>query len=583
MWGLCAALKLAASAYRRGQFLSPVKCVLAGVFVSAVLLFMPINWTWAAGDFFAPLKCVLLSVHSVMRLFVLDGEFDGMAQFAASLPQAYLRRGYSILAAALYVLAPALSFGFVLSFFKNVSAYHNLLFRRASKICVFSELNEQSLALAGSIKRKSPQALIVFTDVFENNEESIFELCERARELKAICFKRDIADVNWRLRRRAREVLLFVMGEDESENIEQSIRLIEDYGAQPNFRLFVFSSGVESEVLFRALPGGGMRVRRVNAIRSLVNQTLYQTGQSLFAHAIPGDGVSLISVVLIGLGQYGTEMLKALSWFCQMDGYQVEINVYDKDPLAESRFSVQCPELMSPRQNGAGIEGDAQYRIAIHSGVDVDTAAFANDLATIKQVSHVFVALGEDGKNTKTAINARILCARSGQHPDIQAVVYHPMKKRALEHITDYRGHAYDIQFIGDLLTTYSEENIIDSQLEDMALKRHLKWGREEDFWAYEFNYRSSVAAAIHLQMRILCGIPGADKEENELSPEERLAIEKLEHRRWNAYMRSEGYVFSGSVAPESRNDLAKMHNDLVPFEQLSEEEKRKDSKVGSI
>lgn len=582
MWGLCGAVKLAVSPYRRGRFLSPVKCILAGVFVSAVLLFLPIH-CGGAGDIFDPFKCILLSVHSVMRLFVLDGEFDGMAQFTAALPQAYLRRGYSMLAAVLYVLAPALSFGFVLSFFKNISAYHNLLFRRASKICVFSELNEQSLALAGSIKRKNPRALIVFTDVFENNEESIFELCERARELKAICFKRDVADINWGLRRRAREVLFFVMGEDESENIEQSIRLAEYYRTQKNFRLFVFSSGIESEMLFRAAPGDGMRVRRVNAIRSLVNQTLYQKGQCLFVHAVPGNGVRLISVVLIGLGQYGTEMLKTLSWFCQMDGYRVEINVYDRDPLAESRFSMQCPELMSPRQNGTYTQGEAQYRIAIHSGVDVETGEFADSLAALKQVSYVFVALGEDGKNTRAAINARILCARRGQHPDIQAVVYNPMKKKALEHITDYRGHAYDIQFIGDLLTTYSEENIIDSQLEEMALKRHLKWGREEDFWAYEFNYRSSVAAAIHLRMRAVCGIPGAGKAEKELSPEERLALEKLEHRRWNAYMRSEGYVFSGSVARESRNDLAKMHNDLVPFEQLSEEEKRKDSKVGSV
>jgi hypothetical protein len=56
-----------------------------------------------------------------------------------------------------------------------------------------------------------------------------------------------------------------------------------------------------------------------------------------------------------------------------------------------------------------------------------------------------------------------------------------------------------------------------------------------------------------------------------------------LEHRRWNAYMRSEGYVFSGSTDKKSRNDLAKMHHDLVNFADLSEEEKRKDSSVGTF
>ena len=67
-----------------------------------------------------------------------------------------------------------------------------------------------------------------------------------------------------------------------------------------------------------------------------------------------------------------------------------------------------------------------------------------------------------------------------------------------------------------------------------------------------------------------------------ELTIEERDVIEPLEHRRWNAYMRAEGYVYSGSEAEESRNDLGKMHNDLVNFSNLSEEERRKDSKVGT-
>ena len=73
-----------------------------------------------------------------------------------------------------------------------------------------------------------------------------------------------------------------------------------------------------------------------------------------------------------------------------------------------------------------------------------------------------------------------------------------------------------------------------------------------------------------------------AAKAEADLAEAERDIIEVLEHRRWNAYMRSEGYVFSGSTDKSSRNDLAKMHNDLVDFSSLTEEEKRKDSAVGT-
>ena len=68
----------------------------------------------------------------------------------------------------------------------------------------------------------------------------------------------------------------------------------------------------------------------------------------------------------------------------------------------------------------------------------------------------------------------------------------------------------------------------------------------------------------------------------NELTEEERTAIEKLEHRRWNAYMRSEGYIYSGSHDKASRNDLGKMHHDLIEYDQMDDEEKRKDSKLGT-
>ena len=167
-------------------------------------------------------------------------------------------------------------------------------------------------------------------------------------------------------------------------------------------------------------------------------------------------------------------------------------------------------------------------------------------------------------------------------HPVIQAIVYDSQRKKALEGIQNYRGQAYDIQFIGDMEASYTEAVIMGSELEAQALQRHLKWGKEEEFWTYEYNYRSSVASAIHMKARIHCGIAGADKKEDELTGREQEIIENLEHRRWNAYMRSEGYVFSGSTDKSSRNDLAKMHHDLVDFSSLTEEEKRKDSKVGT-
>ena len=87
----------------------------------------------------------------------------------------------------------------------------------------------------------------------------------------------------------------------------------------------------------------------------------------------------------------------------------------------------------------------------------------------------------------------------------------------------------------------------------------------------------------MHIKAKILCKINGADKKTEDLKDDEKYQIEKLEHRRWNAYMRSQGYVFSGSLKDESRNNLAKAHNKLIPFDMLSEEDKRKDSNAGTF
>ena len=72
--------------------------------------------------------------------------------------------------------------------------------------------------------------------------------------------------------------------------------------------------------------------------------------------------------------------------------------------------------------------------------------------------------------------------------------------------------------------------------------------------------------------MKKLCGIAGVDKEPCDRTEEELVGLRVLEHQRWNAYMRSEGFTY----APK-RNNLAKTHHCLVPFGELSLEEQKKD------
>ncbi len=563
----------------RREKISLFQMLFAGVFLAVFFIFLPVQIVDAQGGLARP---ILLSLFHAMQIFTLGTDYSMIDEAISACP-AELSLSYQIWSAALFILAPAFTFGFVLSLFKNMSATLKYLSMYFREMYIFSELNEKSLALAADIKRNNGRVGIVFNDVFEENEEQSFELVQRAKQLGAICFKKDILAVAYGHHSPARDITFLTIGDNETENLNQTLRLIELYRNRKNTHIYVFSTKIESELLLTALDKGEVKVRRINEVQSLINRVLYERGEIIFESALPGkDGKKDISAVVVGMGRHGTEMVKALTWFGQMDGYRIKITAFDQDPMAEEKFRALAPELMSEDYNGVFVEGEAQYTISIHPDYDVETYAFASKITVLKDATYVFVSLGDDDINVRTAVNLRMLFERIGRHPIIQAVITNSQQKKALTGIRNYRGQAYDIDFIGDIDASFAESVIIDSELEEDALQRHLKWGKEEEFWAYEYNYRSSVASAIHMRARIKCGIPGANKRNEELTEKERHTIEVLEHKRWNAYMRAEGYVYSGSPDKSSRNDLAKMHHDLVNYAALTEEEKRKDSSVGT-
>lgn len=570
------------SNYTKKHRFSLFNALFAGVFVAAIVMFYPVHYALEEATAWGILRAILLSIFNAMQIFAGGCEFAVVKEGLSLCPNE-LGMLYQIWAATLFVLAPIFTFGFVLSLFKNLSANAKYIASFFKDVYVFSELNERSIVLANDIKSKNKKSVIVFTDAFEANEKSSFELIEEAKKLRAICFKNDILAVNFKRHSAKKTISFFVIGINETENLNQALKLVEKYKERGNTNLYVFSTDVGSELLLSSTEKSLVKVRRINEVQSLINRVLYERGKIIFDSAREnGEGTKDISAVVIGMGRYGTEMVKALTWFGQMDGYNLEINAFDKDSLAKEKFVALAPELMSDEYNGVFVDGEAHYKIQIHSGFNVETISFAEEIFKIKNATYVLVALGDDEANIKAAVNLRMYFERMKIHPVIQAIVYNSQQKRALEGLKNFKGQDYDIDFIGDRESTYAVDVIINSELEEEALKRHLKWGAEDDFWNYAYNYRSSTASAIHMKARVKCGIPGAEKTTEELTPEEKNIIEALEHRRWNAYMRAEGYVFSGSTDKSSRNDLAKMHHDLVDFSSLTEEEKRKDSSVGT-
>ena len=120
------------------------------------------------------------------------------------------------------------------------------------------------------------QLALWFPDlVNEGNEEKIYELVERAKKLDAICFKKDILAINFRKHSKGTSIYFFTIGNNETENLNQSLRLIDNYKNIDNIHIYIFSTKIESELLLTAIDKGKIKVRRVNEVQSLVNRILY--------------------------------------------------------------------------------------------------------------------------------------------------------------------------------------------------------------------------------------------------------------------------------------------------------------------
>ncbi len=590
------------------DILNVTNILLVGVVVSAAIMFLPIYMEHYSETGGSPIETALISVHNVIRLFVVDGDFDFVIDNIAV--DGWINSGYMIFFAILFLAAPLLTFGFVLSFFKNISAYVTYyLANFRSDVYVFSALTEKSLVLARSIVEngerdaKKRKRLCIFADVNEKKNEQMDELIKGAHEIGALCFKQDVSVLDLSFHSKKTSMKFFTITEDPSLNTSQALNLLPKYKYRPHSHLFVFSSMPETEMLLnrgyesddedkkakrkckKTAEAEGesqkrpvqIKIRRVNEVRSLINDMLYSDGYRLIfdsAKTVDEDGDHVISAVIIGLGKHGKEMLKALVWLSQMTGYKLYVNVYDADKLAASKFRAECPELMDERFNGRfDIKGESRYSINIHSKVDIDSYEFASHVSSLPTISYALVCLGDDEKNIAGALKLRSLCMRAGFSPIIQSIVYSVDKNKALRGIANHKNVKYDIEFIGDRCSTYSENVIIHSEIEQLALERHKSYGAdEESFWKYDYNYRSSTASAIHKKMKELCGISGITLPKEQRSEEQLWAIRELEHCRWNAYMRTEGF----SWAP-ARNDMAKQHHCLVPFDALPLSEQVKD------
>ena len=588
--------------YKKHFVLTPFQIFLVCFFLGTVYIFVPIYYT----DYFAQemqfarvFKSIFLSIHNTMRLFILDGDFDIIENAVTDPNRVHYAIGnaYSIYAAFLFVIAPVMTASFVLSFFKNVSSYVKYSFNFSTKIYYISELNEKSIALATNILTESGirKPLIVFFDVFENNDETSSELIDQAKRLGAICFQKDITGINLKHLFPRTERKIYFIGEDEDENIKQALALIKycrndvRYNTQLT-QFYVFSTTADSEALLDSVDNGNMKVRRINEKRNLVMHTILN--EPVFEKFVSTQQGKRISVLVVGGGNYGIELIKAITWCGQIPGYEVAIHVVDKQDSIESLFANLAPELVS--KNKKREAGEPYYELYFHPDIDVHGSEFSALLGEMENITAVFVTLGDDELNLDVAMNirreyGRLQLKKNYLIPNIFTIVYSTLKTQTFVQnggLLCLGKDAYGIRLIGDMRSRFSLKVIEQNQLEEVGMKIHLSWLErrkaeiklaEEDetkinqeiqinrqwYDKYEYYRRASIAKAVYGEVLKKMGVSFDDPQTEK----------EMEHKRWNAFMRAEGYIYH-----ETKKDhIAKTHPDLKPYKNLTEQERKKD------
>ena len=550
-----------------------------GVFFAAFLLFVPTNIVKFSGSNLSVLKTVFVSVYNTIALFTANSDYAAIYEYTTSIENPVVLNFYRVLGSIVYVTAPGLTFGIVLSFFRNARAkiVYALSFNR--KIYVFSELNLKTILLAVDIRSQEKRVAIAFTGVGNDFKTENEDLFERADVIKSIMFKEPLSSLSFKHHAKGKKITIFVFNENDDESIVLFDSAYNALKNNPNASIYFRSNSSQGKLVFNHNDEHQVKTFRINYDILFIYHYLKEQGTKLFDNAKYDEKLKrkVISVLIFGLGRYGKQLLKALCWYCQMDGYYLKITGIDKDPNILSKLSSEAPELFD-EHNKKDVFGDAQYDITIYQGVANHTLEFDNILKGLKDITVAFACTGEDERNVDAAMNMRMNFERIDTHPIIYATVSGD-RAELFNNATNFRGVAYNIDYLGDYKTSYSIDTIMNTGLEAKALELHCRYKKEEEFWKYEYNYRSSLATAIHLEAKLHCKIPGAGEELESLDESVRNKLEALEHRRWNAFMRGEGYIHTPDQ-DKVKTSLGKMHYDLVSYDELSEEDKRKDSLV---
>lgn len=573
-------LLLAGTLYRvyrtKNDFSASVSNLSIGVLVISMFFLFPTHFKDydLGGSIVSAIQSgfyVLSGRQSVKQLYLI--ELDAVC-----------RAIYLVINYILFATAPVLLSALVVSQFGDTADRLRRRLIRAKECHVFSELNEQSLVLAKSLSEKEGKKVLIFC----NTKDAAKSLRSQVRKFGGVMLYATATEL--RFTKRYEHVRFYQISASEDQNVQKASALLqwqEELLKDDTHcvELFTFIGTKSKALIVEDIPHKHVKLRVIDEISLLCNNLFME--KPLYTGL---DGSKKISVMVVGCGRTGMQMIKTAVWCGQMNNYALEINVFDKNVdlitgknMAQEELFAACPELKLP-----------EYQIHFYSS-DATCDEFESMVAqNCMDTNYVVLTMKDDDLNIETAIRLRALFLRSDKVPVINARVRNDVKLKNISTSSEYLKKRQIFAF-GSTEELFDIDALVNSKLEKMALMVHLYYYgvlhlesthpdyvyAKQQFEIKEYNRNSSMANALHIQYKLFdCGISSADLFQSHIADADALErLAKLEHRRWNAFTRSIGYCtvscgrvekyFDVNDKKSYINELAMLHPCLVSWEEL--------------
>lgn len=533
---------------------------------------------------------------------------------------------YGAVVSALNVCAPIAGGALLLEILTGVFPALRLAFYPFRPKYVFSEMNEHAVLLAEDIFRLNDdrklmdldrrplfRPLLVFTDAYLDDEaEMSSELFERAKAIGAICIKKDL--LHLRLKR-TRMICYLLMDMQASENVSIFAKLMETAaakergglwpdagsGGKEKIRAYIFvKDAVETSLISRIrkrYPQMDERIL-VRCIRDDANAALNLIEDvPLFMpyQGLSGGRPKSLGISIIGSGSLAEEVYKTAFWAGQIPNTDLGLRlISEKAGAVEKHLNMTCPELIesckaySPVLKLCEAPEDDRYNppyaSLLFDQVEAEDEIMAWPEDVFEKTDYYVIVTGSDEKNIRTAEQLRILLSRKsteGRRPGrklvIAPAVYDDRMAEAVRQYNTDDERTPAMCPFGMAGIRYSCQNVFMTRQAENAEITHRMYTRENcrEESKDEYGYWSDIARTLHAPYKLFgIGFSGMP-----LTDDERKLLTWTEHRRWNAYLRSLGFVCASKAQHEwlfkqyggHKGILEKLHPCLVESALLPE------------